>query len=70
MWCAMKLARGLKIVRSRPRSRISLSWLVSIDSRNSSSEIRNSAGCGRVEGSLIAATCRLRHSSRALGAVV
>ncbi len=27
MWCAMKLARGLKIVRSLPRSRISRSWV-------------------------------------------
>jgi 4-oxalmesaconate hydratase len=39
MWCAMKLARGEKIVRSLPRSRIFFSWLVSIDSR-SSSELR------------------------------
>jgi hypothetical protein len=27
MWCAMKLARGEKIVRSLPRSFISRSWL-------------------------------------------
>ena len=39
MWCAMKLARGLKIVRSMPRSSIFFSWLDSIDSRSSSSLI-------------------------------
>jgi hypothetical protein len=31
MWWAMKLARGLKMVRSLPRSFIRRSWLVSID---------------------------------------
>jgi len=46
MWCAMKLARGEKIVRSLPRSRIFLSWLVSIDSRSSSSLIRSSDAFG------------------------
>ena len=30
MWCAMKLARGLKIVRSLPRSCIFLSWLLTM----------------------------------------
>ena len=42
MWCAMKLARGLKMVRSLPRSFISRSWFFSIDSRSSSSLIFSS----------------------------
>ena len=70
MWCAMKLARGLKMVRSLPRCFISLSWLLSIDSRNSSSLIFSSAGLGLAAGSLMPAICRLRQSSSALGAVV
>src|SRR5690554_7582923 len=37
MWCAMKLARGEKMVRSLPRSFIFLSWLASMLSRSSSS---------------------------------
>jgi hypothetical protein len=51
----MKLARGLKIVRSRPRSRISRNWLLSIDSRSSSSLICNSATFGRSAGLLMPA---------------
>ena len=39
MWCAMKLARGEKIVRSLPRSFILASWLASMLSRSSSSLI-------------------------------
>jgi len=70
MWCAMKLARGLKIVRSLPRSRISRSWFFSIDSRSSSSLIFSSPALGINDGSLMPAICRLRQSSRALGAVV
>jgi hypothetical protein len=58
------------MVRSRPRSRISRNWLRSIDSRNSSSLMRNSDAFGISAGLLIAATCRLRQSSSALGAVV
>ena len=52
MWCAMKLARGLKIVRSLPRSCIFLSWLLTIDSRSSSSLIFSSLTLGFAEGSL------------------
>jgi hypothetical protein len=46
MWWAMKLARGLKMVRSEPRSFIRRSWLVSMDSRSSSSLIFSSAPGG------------------------
>ena len=70
MWCAMKLARGLKIVRSLPRSFIRRSWLFSIDSRSSSSLIFSSATLGIDAGSLMPAICRLRQSSSAFGAVV
>ena len=70
MWCAMKLARGLKMVRSLPRSRIRRSWLLSIDSRNSSSEIFSSDTRGMAAGSAMPAIWRLRQSSSALGAVV
>ena len=66
----MKLARGLKIVRSMPRSRISRSWFVSIDSRSSSSLIFSSEARGFAEGSRMPAICRLRQSSSAFGAVV
>jgi len=70
MWCAMKLARGLKTVRSLPRSRILASWLVSIDSRISSSLIFSSLALGLAAGSLMPAICALRQVSSALGAVV
>jgi len=50
MWCAMKLARGLKMVRSLPRSRILASWLVSMDSRSSSSLIFSSLTFGLAVG--------------------
>ena len=70
MWWAMKLARGLKIVRSEPRSRISRSWFASIDSRNSSSLIFRSATFGLAAGSLMPAICALRQFSSAFGAVV
>ena len=66
----MKLARGEKIVRSEPRSCIRRNWLVSIDSRNSSSLILSSATFGIDAGSWIPAICRLRQVSSALGAVV
>ena len=66
----MKLARGLKMVMSLPRSRILASWLVSMDSRSSSSLIESSLTFGRLAGSLIAAIWRLRQFSSALGAVV
>ncbi|MCY1543278.1 hypothetical protein D9M68_790890 [compost metagenome] len=51
MWCAMKLARGENSVMSLPRSFISLSWLVSMDSRSSSSLIFRSATFGITAGS-------------------
>ena len=66
----MKLARGLKIVRSLPRSRISLSWLASMVSRSSSSLIFRSATFGIAAGSLMPAICALRQFSSAFGAVV
>ena len=66
----MKLARGLKMVRSLPRSRISRSWLLSIDSRSSSSLIFSSEARGFIEGSWMPAIWRLRQSSSAFGAVV
>src|ERR1700745_4072549 len=65
----MKLARGLKIVRSQPRSLMRRSWFASIDSRSSSSLISSSATLGAWAGSLMPAICRLRHASSALGAV-
>ena len=46
MWCAMKLARGLKTVRSEPRSFIFASWLLTMVSRISSSEIFSSLAFG------------------------
>jgi hypothetical protein len=70
MWWAMKLARGLKIVRSDPRAFICFSWLVSIVSRISSSVIFRSDTFGRAAGSLMPAICWLRHASSAFGAVV
>ena len=70
MWWAMKLARGLNSVMSLPRSFISLSWLVSMDSRSSSSLMCKSATLGMAAGSLMPAICALRQFSSALGAVV
>ena len=70
MWWAMKLARGLKIVRSEPRSCICLSWLVSIVSRMSSSVIFSSETLGLGDGFVMPAICCARHASSALGAVV
>ena len=70
MWCAMKLARGLNSVMSLPRSFIRRSWLVSMDSRSSSSLIFKSAARGMADGSLMPAICALRQFSSALGAVV
>ncbi len=52
MWCAMKLARGEKIVRSLPRSCIFLSWLLTMDSRSSSSLIFSSLTLGMADGIL------------------
>ena len=69
-WCAMKLARGLNTVRSEPRSFMSLSWLVSIDSRSSSSLIFRLLGSGCWLGSFSAAICRSRQAPSAAGAVV
>ncbi len=57
MWWAMKLARGLKIVRSLPRSFIRRNWLASMVSRNSSSVIFRSETRGFAAGSLIDAIC-------------
>jgi hypothetical protein len=70
MWCAMKLARGEKMVRSLPRSCIFFSWLETMVSRSSSSLIFSSLAFGRLALSWRLAICRLRHSSSALGAVV
>ncbi len=66
----MKLARGLNIVRSTPRSRMSRSWLLSIDSRSSSSLMESSDAFGISAGLAMPAIWRLRHASSALGAVV
>ena len=66
----MKLAHGEKMVRSLPRAFMNLSWLASMLSRSSSSEILRSDAFGIAEGSLIPAIWRLRQSSSALGAVV
>ena len=66
----MKLARGLKMVRSLPRSCIFLSWLLTMLSRNSSSLILSSLTLGLAVGSLMPAIWRLRQSSSAFGAVV
>ncbi len=70
MWCAMKLARGEKMVMSEPRSFIRRSWLASMVSRNSSSLIFRSATLGMTDGSWMPAICWLRQFSSALGAVV
>ncbi|MNT59026.1 hypothetical protein D3C72_1965010 [compost metagenome] len=70
MWCAMKLARGLKMVRSEPRCFISFSWLLSMVSRSSSSLICSSDTFGPSSGVARLATWRLRQSSSAWGAVV
>ena len=70
MWWAMKLARGLKMVRSLPRSRILASWFNSIVSRSSSSPIFRSLAFGITVASLIPAICWVRQFSSALGAVV
>ena len=66
----MKLARGEKIVRSAPRSRISFSWFFSMLSRSSSSPIRSSETFGVAAGFVSPSIWRLRQSSSALGAVV
>jgi hypothetical protein len=70
MWCAMKLARGEKMVRSLPRSRILCSWLCSMDSRSSSSLMRSDAAEGASAGLPRLAIWRLRQVSSAAGAVV
>ncbi len=66
----MKLARGLKMVRSLPRWRISLSCFASIDSRRSSSLMFNSDTWGLAPGSVMPAIWRLRQTFSAFGAVV
>ena len=66
----MKLARGLKIVRSEPRCFISLSWLPSMVSRISSSRITKLSTRGLAAGSEMPAICALRQVSSAFGAVV
>ena len=70
MWWAMKLARGLKIVRSLPRSFISFNWLLAMVSRSSSSLIFRSAVLGALVGSLSPAIWRSRQAPSAAGAVV
>ncbi|MNH44992.1 hypothetical protein D3C79_1073120 [compost metagenome] len=70
MWWAMKLARGLKMVRSEPRCFISLSWLLSMVSRISSSLILSALASGAWLGSLRPAICRSRQAPSAAGAVV
>src|SRR5205085_11089468 len=67
MWCAMKLARGENSVRSLPRSFIRRSWLLTIDSRMSSSLIYSSATFGIREGSLMPEICLLRLYYSCLG---
>ena len=49
----MKLARGLKTVRSMPRSFIRRSWLPAMDSRSASSLIRSSEGLGLAAGQTV-----------------
>jgi hypothetical protein len=49
---------------------MSFSWLLSIDSRSSSSPICNSDAFGISDGFLMPAIWRLRHASSAFGAVV
>src|SRR5574343_701238 len=68
MWWAMKLARGEKMVRSEPRSFMSLSWLVSMDSRNSSSLIFRLLGSGAWLGALSDRICWSRQAPRGAGA--
>ena len=70
MWCAMKLARGLKTVRSDPRCFISFNWFDSIVSRSSSSVITRLSTRGFAPGSEMPAICALRQLSSAFGAVV
>ncbi len=69
-WCAMKLARGEKMVRSLPRSFILASWFTSMLARSSSSPIARSEAFGAAVGSFRPAIWRLRQSSSAFGAVV
>jgi hypothetical protein len=70
MWCAMKLARGLKIVRSLPRCFIRRSWLA-LDGLAqfvvADLQVGHLGHGGRV---LDAGDLRLRQVSSALGAVV
>ena len=70
MWCAMKLARGEKIVTSVPRSRCIRSWAFSRLWRIASSETTSSDRFGAFAGSPIAAIWRLRQASSSAGAVV
>jgi len=66
----MKLARGLKMVRSEPRCFISLSWLVSMVSRISSSLIFSWLALGAWAGFCRPAICSSRQAPSAAGAVV
>ena len=70
MWWAMKDARGLKTVRSEPRSFMSFSWLASMVSRMSSSLMCNAAGSGASPWPFAKAICRSRHAPSWAGAVV
>jgi len=65
MWCAMKLARGEKIVTSAPRSRISFNWFFSMLSRTSSSLMRSSDTFGVAAGFVSPSTWRFRQCSSA-----
>ena len=72
MWWPMPEARGEKIVRSVPRSRCSLSWLSSMLSLISSSDIFSAArgGIAALSLALAAAVCSLRKRCRSFGSVV
>ena len=65
----MNDARGLKIVKSEPRSRMNFSWFASMEARSSSSEIFRASGEGFGPPAM-AAIWALRQSSSAFGAVV
>jgi hypothetical protein len=70
MWWAMKLARGLKMVRSLPRS-LHQAQLVAFDALAQLVVADLQVGhLGHGAGSLMPAICWLRQFSSALGAVV
>ena len=68
----MPEARGEKMVTSVPRSRCSWSWLPSMLSRISSSDIFSDArvGIAVFSADVAAAVCSLRKRCKSLGSVV